>query len=408
MSLNNKQLISIYIILNGLGSIVPTILCIGFAIALFEKDVSGVSVAYSEPAMLLGAGCAGLMGGAFFKRFSSYAIGLGALLCAITILLGLWWYNEITIYTAIITYWMLSCIMSIEHANSLAFISRQLSDRSKPFVFSTFQILLRCFNIIAPIGTKYLLASYGFKWLILLCMLIYLLRILSWILLHRLGQRVKDNDVQPPYGIFTGMKAIMQDTDLLRITSYRMINCMAIAAYMISLPILIAKLAKGDGQLHAQIYSYNLSFSNLGFILGGIYGSWSLKTRPKSIIYFCNIGPMLIVIAAIVAFYVSNAVYLHITALLHGIGLYLLRTATAIIAQALTQQDKLMHVILAGDAIVKFFSYGISALIPLCIGCPPIWGVISPLVGSALVSCFSLGITKSIIKSYLASSMQRK
>ena len=66
--MNIKQIIPIYMVLNGLSSIVPTILVIGFSITLFETDTSGISAAYLEPASLLGIGSAGLIGG-FFKTF---------------------------------------------------------------------------------------------------------------------------------------------------------------------------------------------------------------------------------------------------------------------------------------------------------------------------------------------------
>lgn len=63
--MNIKQIIPIYMVLNGLSSIVPTILVIGFSITLFETDTSGISAAYLEPASLLGIGSAGLIGGFF-------------------------------------------------------------------------------------------------------------------------------------------------------------------------------------------------------------------------------------------------------------------------------------------------------------------------------------------------------
>lgn len=397
-----KHIIPIYMVLNGLGTMVPTILWIGFSITLFEKDNSGISAAYLDPASLLGMGFAGLIGGLFFKRFSAHAIGVGALLCAMATLVILWLYNEIHLRGCTITLWLLGCIMSIEHSNGLAFINRQIGSRDKPLFFSNFQIFLQCFNVLAPIIAENLLIIMGIKMLLLLCVFIYMLRILPWYLFRIVNIDAQTVSLQPS-GMLTGFKEIIHNPGLLRMTSFRLVNYIATIAYTVSLPILVARIAKGNSQLNAQLYSYSISMIHLGFIISGICGSSILKRKPKWIISFFNISPILIVLAGIVAFYVEQPFYLQVTALLYGMGMYLFRTAIAIIGQALTKKDKLAHVILVGDAVVKSFAYGVGSFIPSCIGYPPVWGVAPPFVGFVLCSLLSLGMIKPITKIYLAS-----
>ncbi|WP_342265000.1 hypothetical protein [Cardinium endosymbiont of Philonthus spinipes] len=398
--MKTKRIIPIYMVLNGLGSMVPTILMIGFSITLFEKDTSGISAAYLEPASLLGIGFAGLIGGFFFKRFSSYTIGIGALLCATSTLLILSAYNDVNLRACTITLWALACIMSIEHSNGLAFINRQIGAHDKPFFFSTFQIFLQCFNVLAPIAAKNLLATIGLKMLLLLCSLIYILRIIPWKLFRDLGAKEM---LRQPSGMLTGFKEIIQNPGLVRMTSFRLVSYIAIIAYTVSLPILVARMANGNSQVNAALHSYSISMMHLGFIVSGICGSWILKRRPRWIVGFFNISPICIVLASIVAFYVRQPGYLQATALLYGMGLYLLRTAIAIIGQALTQKDKLAHVILVGDAVVKSFAYGIGTLIPSWILLPAVWGIAPPFVGCVLCSLLSLGMIKPITKIYLDS-----
>ncbi|WP_243516950.1 MULTISPECIES: hypothetical protein [unclassified Candidatus Cardinium] len=402
-----RQIIPIYMILNGLGSIVPTILVIAFSITLFEKDSSGVSAAYLEPASLLGMGCAGLVGGFFFKRFSSYTIGRCALVCTTCILLALLTYGQANLRSCTITLWALACIMSIEHSNGLAFINRHIGARDKPFFFSTFQIFLQFFNVLAPIVAKNLLAIMGLKMVLLFCSFIYILRILPW-QLFRAADLGAEEVVLQPSGMLTGFKEIVQNPGLLRVTSFRLVNYIATIAYTVSLPILVARMANNNSQLNAQLLSYSASMIPLGFILSGICGSWILKRQPKWIIGFFNISPILIVSASIMAFYVRHPFYLQITALLHGMGLYLFRTAISIIGQALTKKDKLAHVILVGDAVVKSFAYGIGSLIPFWIVLPPLWGIAHPFVGFVLCSLLSLGMIKPITKIYLESLCKKK
>lgn len=397
-----KQIIPIYMVLNGLGTIVPTILVIGFSITLFETDTSGVSAAYLEPASLLGIGSAGLIGGFFFKRFSAYTIGIGALLCATSTLLALSAYSGVHLQGWTITLWALACIMSIEHSNGLAFINRQIGTHDKPFFFSNFQIFLQCFNVFAPIVAKNLLAIMGLKMVLLFCSLIYILRIIPWQLFRTADLSAQEHAL-PPSGMLTGFKEIVQNPGLLRITSFRLMNYIATIAYTVSLPILVARMAKGNSQVNATLHSYSISMIHLGFIASGICGSWILKRKPKWIICFFNISPIFIVLASIMAFYVTQPFYLQVTALLYGMGLYLFRTAIAIIGQALTKKDKLAHVILVGDAVVKSFAYGIGSLIPFWIVLPPVWGIAPPFVGFVLCSLLSLGMIKPITKIYLAS-----
>lgn len=397
-----KHIIPIYMVLNGLGMVVPTMLSTGFVIALFDIDSSGISAAYLEPATLLGMGTAGLIGGFFFKRFASYTIGIAALLCAISTLLALSLYSDVHLQSCTITLSALACIMTIEHSNGLAFINRQIGRHEKPFFLSIFQTFLQCFNVIAPIVAQKLLAILGLKVVLLLCSLIYILRIIPWLLFRTRDVSAKEHTLEPS-GMLTGFKEIIENPGLLRITSFRLVSHISTVAYMVSLPILVAKIAQGDSQVNATLHTYSTSMMHLGFIVSGICGSWILKRKPKEIIYFCSMSLISIVLASIIAFYVTQPDYLMATALLYGMGLYLNRTAIAIIGQALTKKDKLAHVILVGDAVVKSCAYGIGSLVRFWILLPPIWGIAPPFVGFVLCSLLSLGMIKPITKKYLAS-----
>jgi hypothetical protein len=375
----------------------------GCTIALFDIDKSGVSAAYLEPARLLGISCTGLLGVFFIKFFSSYnTIVKYILLLTLCTLLGFLLYNEVNIRSAAIAIWALSCLFSMIHPISITCINTQIETAEKPFFFSTCQIFSQGLNILAPKLANILLANFGFKSLLLFCILINILRILVWKQLDAIKVATKEERMQK-YGMLTGFKEIVQNPGLLWMISFRIISHIGIVAYTISLPIIAAEIANGNSQIHAQLFSHNMSINNLAFIVSGIWGSWQLKRNPKLIIYFFNISPMLIVLAAIIAFYARQPLYLQITALFYGAGLYFFRTATSTIAQALTKKNKLAYAILAGDGTVKFFAYGISYLMPLWVVLPPIWGIAHPFVGCILCSLLSLRIAKPIVKMYLSS-----
>ncbi|WP_133281969.1 MFS transporter [Cardinium endosymbiont of Culicoides punctatus] len=389
-------------ILNGLSSMVPNMLIVGFSITLFDTDKTGISAAYLEPASLLGIGCAGVLGGFLFRRFTAYTIGICTVLISGFTLFCLLWYSTVNVRVCTITLFTLACIMSIEHSNGLAFISKQIGASEKPFFFSTFQLFLQFFNVIAPFGAKVIIGKLGFKYLLVFCIFIYMLRTIPWQLFLAVNPATKASNIHP-LGILTGFKEIASSPGLLRMTSFRMINHIATVSYIISLPILVAKIADGNSQVNADLHSCSLSIINLGFILSGIVGSWMLNKKPGFVILFLYISPIFVVSAAVMAFYSIQPLYLQCTALIYGMGLYFFRTANSIIGQALTKKEKLAHVILAGDAVVKSIAYGIGALVPSCIMLQPIWDIAPPFVGCVLCSLFSLRMTGPIVKLYLRS-----
>ena len=401
MSFTKEKIVPIYMILNGLSSMVPNILIISFALTLFESDKSGVSAAYLEPALLLGIGCAGLFGGFFIKHFSYYTIGVSALFLASFTLGCFLCYGEVSMHGCTITLWMLACIMSVEHSNGIAFINSQIVAQDRPFFFSAFQIFLQCFNVLAPIGAKNLLASFGLKSILVLCTSIYLLRIIPWQL--SLSMNLGAKIIEKEASAFSGFKEIMDNVGLLRMTIFRIINHIPNVVYMVSLPILVAKIAHGNSQVNAQLYSYSLSFMNIGFILSGIYGSWLLKRNPTLITLFFTLSPMLIGVAVVAAFYVKIPIYLTATALVYGMGLYFFKTSNCVIGQALTKKNKLAHVILAGDAIVKACAYCVGMFVPIGITFSPFFGVLPPLLSVVACSLFSLKMARPIIKIYMHS-----
>lgn len=169
--------------------------------------------------------------------------------------------------------------------------------------------------------------------LLLFCSLIYILRIILWHLFRDFGAQEM---VLQSSGMLTGFKEIIQNTVLLRITSFRFTSYMETTAYTVSLPILVARMANGKSQVNAQLHSYSISLIHLGLIVSGICGSWILKRKPKWIIFLISL--ICIVLASIIALFVRQPFYLQETALPFGMGLYLLRTATVIIGQALTKK----------------------------------------------------------------------
>jgi len=399
MFFTKEKAIPMYMLLNGLSSIVPTVLNISLAITLFDHDTTGYAAAYLDLACLLGISCAGLFGGFFLQKFSFYAIGVTTLFFASCTLFGLLCYGEVTVSVCTVALWMLSCIMSIEHSNGLAFINTQIDTHAKPLFFSTFQLFLQLFNVLAPLGSKKLLETCGLKFTLLFCVSIYLVRIIPWQLFLSISHNSRQK--REGFGLFSGFKEIVVNPGLLRMTSFRMINHIPIITYTVSLPILIARMAKGDGSMNAQLHSWSVSIMNIGFILSGTCGSWLLKKRPSWIVIFFNISPIITVLSVLIAFYVKVPVYLKATAFMFGIGLYFFKTSNSVIGQALTERNKLAYVILAGDAVVKAFAYIVGAWVPCFMFLSPSIGGIPPFLGGILCSLFSLKMTKSIVRIYM-------
>lgn len=125
----------------------------------------------------------------------------------------------------------------------------------------------------------------GLKAVLLLCSFIYILRIIPW-QLCRVADIGTEATALQPFGVLTGFKEIVQNPGLLRITSFRLVNYIATIAYTVSLPILVARIAKGNSQVNATLYSYSISMINLAFIVSGICGSWILRKNLNGSLVF--------------------------------------------------------------------------------------------------------------------------
>ena len=91
-----------------------------------------------------------------------------------------------------------------------------------------------------------------------------------------------------------------------------------------------------------------------------------------------------------------------ITAFLHGMGNYFLKTSGLVIGQALTKKTVFTQVVLAGDATMKLFSYGIGILVPILVTMPPLAGIVPVFVVGSLGAFCAIPLQNENSKKYLA------
>lgn len=396
----SKNLLNIYITLDGLNHMVQEIFNIAFTIILFKTDHRGVAGSYLLPASLLGTILAGF-GGPLLKQGGCYTISICAPLLKSLTLLSVYAYNAITTPLCIITFLTLFCISNVESANNFGLINPHIPNDKKPFFIATLQITNLCFKLFASITTAYLLKTLGLKVLITGCIGIYILRIILWRSLKRRGLCIQPI-LQHQYGLITGYQELIHNTKLLHITIFRTMMHIAITTYFTSLPIITAKIANKNSHIYEQLYSNCHKFLNIGYLISNITGLWLFKKKFIFMIPFSTISAIILMLSAIISHAIINPYCLQTASFLEGLALFLFSSSNMIMGQTCVSQAKLPHAILAGDSIVKTCSYFWGCSIPKLLLFYPIQRISMPLTALVIV-CFCIAIQslKSLNDSYL-------
>jgi hypothetical protein len=142
-----------------------------------------------------------------------------------------------------------------------------------------------------------------------------------------------------------------------------MLNNLAYVGWTTSLPLLLARLAKGNSNLFATDQGISMTLVSLGFLssslLGGFLGSKkpliSLFVWAASFLGFFSV----LLLGTSLLFETS----LYLSAFLSGVGTYCFRISGMTLGQAFTPPEDLGSVIIAGDALVRGWSFLVSLLV---------------------------------------------
>lgn len=330
-----------------------TMSIIALSTVFFEQDSAGTASSALNLVYYLGVGCIGLIGGWLLQKWSASFIGIWASLISAFFLFLLASMNTVPVSIGLVLTFFIFLLNGIEHPNNIRFLNDCLDPSEKPAFFSFSESTTAFFQITTPILTALIITRIGTKTCFMLDGITYLLSAIPWIFVKNQKKYNKH-----PCDLFKGFRTIFKYPKLKKLTFFRLLNNMAFVSCTTSIPIVISILAKTDEAYYVFNITTLNTLTSVGFISAGLIGASVLKSF-KGLPILVHLASYSGFIACLLLFTASKTL-LPFSALILGIGTYCFRISGMTLGQSFTPPDLLGPVIIAGDTIVRIWSFFIS------------------------------------------------
>ena len=155
----------------------------------------------------------------------------------------------------------------------------------------------------------------------------------------------------------------MSNANLRYLTIGRLLNNLAYVSWAVALPLVVASIADDDVGLFANNQGLANAMLSIGSIALGILGSFFLKGRSSipTMVFLSSIMGFLSVGMLLMGYH--KPILICLSGFMLGAGQYCFRLTGMILGQANTPKYLLGSVIIAGDTIVRFWSFIISFIV---------------------------------------------
>lgn len=187
----------------------------------------------------------------------------------------------------------------------------------------------------------------------------YFLSCLPWLILRK-QQKITPSTTNDKPNWFIGFKLLLTDRNIRTLNISRLLNNLTYVTWTTALPLLLAKVAHGDTDLFAQEQGISTSLVSGGFILATLLGTWLAK-RPKlmsTMVWSSTLLGFSSVVLLSISLFQNEILY--VSAFLLGLGTYCFRISGMTLGQAFTPEKMLGAVIVAGDTVVRSWSFLVS------------------------------------------------
>lgn len=309
----------------------------------------------------LGIGCIGFIGGGILQKCSTVTLGIAGPLISSLIVFYLATFDIIPFFIGFPAIFLIFVLNGIDHPNNIRFLSEALHEDKKLSFFSFTESITATFQIISPILAGIIIANAGLKACFIIDGCTYLVSILPWLIVRRNMRNTKESPGQEKLNYFLGFQVLYNNPHVRDLTISRLLNNLAYVTCTTAIPLVIARIANKD----QEFFTYQLAITNTlistGFIGAGLSGA--LVTRnSKNVVTLVYLASILALGACVV---LSGAIMfpplLYISACMLGVGTYCFRLSGMTLGQAFTPPAALGPVIIAGDTIVRSWSFLISA-----------------------------------------------
>ncbi len=346
---------------SSLSSAGATMTLLALSSSFFIENPEGLASSAIQLMYYLGIGCIGFFGGGILQKWSSVTLGIFGPLISSLIVFYLATFDMIPFVLGFPAIFLIFLLNGVDHPNNVRFFNEAVPTCQKLSFFSFTESVTAIFQILSPLLAGIIIASLGLKACFIIDGCTYLISVLPWLIIRNKIGKVNKDKFPTKINYFLGFQVLYNNPQVRALTISRMLNNLAYVTCTTGIPLVIARIANKD----QEFFTFQLAITNAlistGFISAGLLGTTVFRNS--------NMVVMLVYLASILALaaclVLCTAIVflplLYVTACLLGVGTYCFRLSGMTLGQAFTSPSALGPVIIAGDTVVRSWSFLISA-----------------------------------------------
>jgi MFS family permease len=348
-------------VVSSLSSAGAAMSLVALSSSFFIENPDGFASSAIQLMYYLGIGCVGFFGGGILQKWSVVTLGFFGPLISAVIVFFLATFDTIPFLVGFPSIFLIFLLNGIDHPNNLRFFNEAVSEKRKLSFFSFTESITAIFQVFSPLLAAIIIAKIGLKACFVIDGLTYLFSALPWFFVRKkIGNDVKDQ-VPAKVNHFLGFQILYQNSYVKALTISRLLNNLAYVTCTTAIPLVIARIAMNEQEAFTFYLSTVNALISACFIISGLLGaSVSHKnSNVEVLVYlasFLAIGACLTLVGAI-----EFLPLLYVSACLLGVGTYCFRLSGMTLGQAFTPPSALGPVIIAGDTVVRSWSFFVSA-----------------------------------------------
>lgn len=359
-SQKNTFLYYLLAIMGSLSTAGASMTLLALSASFYAFDQEGVASSSIYVLYYFGIGVVGFAGGWILQRFTAITLGITGALVSAAIVFYLSSFSQILPIIGLPAVFLIFLLNGIDHPNNLRFFNEAIAEKKKMAFFSTKEGATYVLGLITPALAALIIKLCGAQ----ICFLIdggtYILSCVPWLILRQKQQQEVKVPMQEKPNWFIGFKLLLTDSNIRLLNISRLLNNLAYVTWTTALPLLLAKIVKGDADLFAQEQGISTSLISAGFLLASLLGTWLAKDQKliRTMIWSSSLLGFASVLFLSFSLFQSKVLY--VSAFLLGLGTYCFRISGMTLGQAFTPKKMLGAVIVAGDAVVRGWSFFVS------------------------------------------------
>ncbi len=332
--------------------------------SLFIEDTDGTASSCIQLIMYIGVATVGIFGGVLLQRLSAPRIGFIGPIASAGIVLILACFTHVPINVGLFAAFLIFVLGGIDHPNNLRFLNMVLKEDEKITFFSKLEAFSYLLTVTTPLIAAWLISHYGSRTCFVVDAVTYIVSALPWLLIRQF--KMPDDKLGQEKSWFAGFRELWCNTNLRALTLGRLLNNLAYVTWAVALPLTVAKMANYNVGLFASTQGWANAMLSTGSIIAGVAGSFFFKGR-SAISKMVFLSSFMGFFAVIMLSAGSRAsILIGVSGLILGVGQYCFRLSGMLLGQANTPRHLLGSVIIAGDTIVRFWSFMVSFVVILC------------------------------------------